>query len=158
MVALHAVEGHRRPRKRAPPRAPAPRGPGRLSESVWKSAPVQKRARTAARCRTRRARSRPASRLGPTYSVRGPEGAGVLGVPHLEITLLSWESWQLAAAPRPVAAFSNAIFEHPGRSRRRRETAVGATAIQLRERRHTHCYSNEVIWLNLPEEQADLKD
>lgn len=33
MVALHAVEGHRRPRKRDPPRAP---GPGRLSESVWK--------------------------------------------------------------------------------------------------------------------------
>lgn len=27
---------HRRPRKRDPPRAPAARGPGRLSESVWK--------------------------------------------------------------------------------------------------------------------------
>ena len=138
-----------------------PRTPWARADRVslfGKSAPAQKRARTAARCRTRRARSRPASRLGPTYSVRGPEGAGVLGVPHLEITLLSWESWQLAAAPRPVAAFSNAIFEHPRRSRRKRETAVGATAIALRERRHTHCYSNEVIWLNLPEEQADLKD
>ena len=123
-----------------------------------KSVPTQKRVGAAARCRSRRARSRPASRLGPTYSVRGPEGAGGLGVPHSRFTLQLAVFWQLAAAPRPVAPFWIRIFEHPGRSRRRRETAVGATANSLRERRHTHYVSNEAIWLNLPEEQADLKD
>ena len=101
-----------------------------------KSVLAQKRAGAAARCRPGRARSRPASRLGPTYSVRGPEGAGVLGVPHLEITL-QWPSfWIVAVSWSAEDEFSKLVSEHPGRSRTARETAVGATATSLRERRH----------------------
>ena len=69
---------------------------------------------------------------------QGPEGAGVLGVPHFIFTLQLALFWQWAAASRPADEFSKLVFGRPGRSRTARETAVGATATRLRERRQAH--------------------
>ena len=85
--------------------------------------------------------------------------SGRLGVPHAKITLQLAKSWIFPLATRWPAFSGEAKYEHSLSARERR----GRPRL---ERQPQDCARDDTIftdrgnaiWLNLPEEQADLKD
>ena len=80
--------------------------------------------------------------------------SGRLGVPHAKITLHFAKSWIFPLATGEPAFSGKAKYEHSNECpRTKRETAVGATATTLRERRH-HFHRSWKCYLVEPARRA----
>ena len=143
---ISAAEGRARVRSGATGGAGDAQPPSRERDIPFPSCP-----KSSPRARGGRPRRSPDSagrRTAPRFF------SGRLGVPHAKITLHFAKSWIFPLAREEPAFSGKAKYEHSNEySRTKRETAVGATATKLRERRH-HFHRSWKCYLVEPARRA----